>query len=112
MLKSVLRQLFRRPGKADPRYEMPDGLEPLPDGQRLLEVAIAHLKSKDYAAAFALCEELIERGQSLAGAHEVLGLVALERGDEEHASRCFDAALNAAGRPPRRLSNPPAVHPR
>ena len=110
MLISVLRQLFRRPGKANSGYQMPDGLDLLPGSQRLLDAAIGHLKNKNYSAATALCDELLERDQSLAAAHEVLGLVALETGDVERASRCMDAALDAGGRQPRSLTNAAEMH--
>ena len=110
MLKSILRQLFRRAQKAGPRHDAQGGPEALPDGQRLLDAARAHLKNKDHAAAAALCEELLENGQSLEDAHETLGLIALDAGDEERACRCFDAALEAAGRQPRSLSNAAEMH--
>ena len=74
------------------------------------DLAIAHLKKRDHAAATALCEELLERDPTLAGAHEVLGLIALENGDEERACACFDAALEATGPHPRSLGNAAEMH--
>ena len=110
MLISLLRQLFRRTARPDAGYEAPDGLDLLPDARRLLDAAIAHLKNKNYAAAAALCEDLLEHDPGFAGAQEVLGLVALETGEDERACRCFDAALEATARQPRTLSNAAEMH--
>ena len=105
MLISLLRQLFGRSGKSVAAYSLPEELDLRPEKQELLDAAIAHLKKRDHASATALCEELLERDPTLAGAHEVLGLIALENGDEERACTCFDAALEATGPHPRSLGN-------
>ncbi len=110
MLLSLLKRLFRRPAPQPVAYESPDGLDLQPDSQQVLNAAIAHMQRREFAAAAAYCEDLIERDPGIVGAHEVLGLAALESGDEERAARCFDAALAAAGPQPRSLSNAAEMH--
>ena len=55
------------------------------------------MRARDYAGAVQLCEALIARDAAAPGPWELLGAIALERGEKELACERFETALGLAG---------------
>ena len=86
----MLRRLFRQligsaasAGVAEPEPSLPQ--------------ALALMRARDYAGAVQLCEDLIARDAAACGPWELLGAIALERGEKELARERFETALGLAG---------------
>ena len=92
MLKSLLADLSRRFLPARPAEPAAIAAQ---DAQRMLEGAVALWRARDYDGATQRCRELIARDRHAGKALELLGAIALERGSDEEAWRCFEAALEA-----------------
>lgn len=82
----MLRRLFRQligsaasAGAAAPEPSLPQ--------------ALALMRARDYAGAVQLCEDLIARDAAASGPWELLGAIALERGEKELARERFETAL-------------------
>jgi len=90
MLKRLIRHLV---GSGVPA----GSLVPQPEPEPTLPQALALMRSRDYAAAVHLCEGLIARDAAAPGPWELLGAIALERGEKELAREHFETALGLAG---------------
>jgi predicted O-linked N-acetylglucosamine transferase (SPINDLY family) len=90
MLKRLIRQLI---GSGVPAGSPVAEPEPEP----ALPQALALMRSRDYAEAVQLCEDLIARDAAAPGPWELLGAIALERGEKELACERFETALGLAG---------------
>ncbi|TSA16254.1 MAG: hypothetical protein D4R74_04815, partial [Betaproteobacteria bacterium] len=98
MLKRLIRQLIGSAGSAVSQT-------PEPDPEFTLPQALALMRSRDYAGAARVCEELIARDAAVPGPWELLGAIALERGENDRARERFDTALGLAGDTPQALCN-------
>lgn len=94
MLKRLIRQLIGSGASAG-------GLVPEPS----LPQALALMRSRDYAGAVQVCEDLIARDAAAPGPWELLGAIALERGEKDLARERFETALGLAGDRPQALCN-------
>ena len=90
MLKRLLKQLIGAPVPAA-------SLPPPPAPEPSLAQALALMRSRDYAEAISLCEDLIARDAAAPAPWELLGAIALERGENEIARERFETALGLAG---------------
>ncbi|MFH1045183.1 MAG: glycosyltransferase [Pseudomonadota bacterium] len=90
MLKRLIRRLI---GSAAPA----GSLVPEPAPESSLPQALALMRSRDYTAAVQLCEDLIALDAAAPGPWELLGAIALERGEKELARERFETALGLAG---------------
>ena len=98
MLKRLIRHLIGSRVSAGSRG-------PGPEPESSLPQALALMRSRDYAAAVQLCEDLIARDAAAVGPWELLGAIALERGEKELARERFETALGLAGERPQVLCN-------
>lgn len=89
MLKQLLRQLIGAPAPAAgaPEAEAPP----------VLADALALMRARDYAGAVTLCESLIARDAAAPAPWELMGAIALERGETQLARAHFETALRLAG---------------
>jgi len=85
MLKRLIRDLIGSAGS----------VAPAPG--RSLPQALALMRARDYAAAVTMCEDLIALDAAAPGPWELLGAIALERGEKELARERFEIALGLAG---------------
>jgi len=90
MLRRLLRQLVGSSGSARTQAPPPETGPSLPQ-------ALALMRTRDYAAAERICEDLAARDAAAPGPWELLGAIALERGENELARERFEAALGLAG---------------
>ena len=90
MLKRLIRQLIGSGVSAGSPVAEP---EPEPSLPQALEL----MRARDYAGAVQLCEALIARDAAAPGPWELLGAIALERGEKELACERFETALGLAG---------------
>ena len=90
MLKRLIRHLV---GSGVPA----GSLAPEPESESSLPQALALMRSRDYAGAVQVCEGLIARDAAAPGPWELLGAIALERGEKELARERFETALGLAG---------------
>ena len=86
MLKRLIRQLIGAGAAA---------AVPVPEPS--LPQAMALMRTRDYAGAASLCQHLIARDATAPGPWELLGAIALERGEKELACERFEAALGLGG---------------
>ncbi len=77
--------------------------EPAPEPS--LSQALALMRSRDYADAVQVCEDLIARDAAAPGPWELLGAIALERGEKDLARERFETALDLAGDQAQALCN-------
>ena len=97
MLKRLLRQLIGTPAPAGGMAEA--------ETPPALAEALALMRARDYAGAAQLCESLIARDAAAPGPWELLGAIALERGETELARERFETALDLAGNSVHALCN-------
>lgn len=90
VLKRLIRQLI---GSAVPAGSP----APEPEAESSLPQALALMRARDYAGAVQLCERLIARDAAAPGPWELLGAIALERGEKGLARERFETALGLAG---------------
>lgn len=100
MLKRLLKHLLRSggPAAAAPAASAPEV-------EACLAQAMALMRARSYAEAASLCESLIARDAAAPGPVELLGAIAMERGEKERARTCFESALMLAGERPQALCN-------
>jgi predicted O-linked N-acetylglucosamine transferase (SPINDLY family) len=102
MLKRLLRQLIGMPA--------PAGGVPEAEAPPALAQAFALLRARDYTGAVQMCESLIARDAAAPAPWELLGAIALERGETELARERFETALRLAGNSVHALCNAAEVN--
>ncbi|MBE0614762.1 MAG: glycosyltransferase [Burkholderiales bacterium] len=100
MLKRLIRQLAGSGRSVDTAARAT-----LPEAEITLSQALALMRARDYAAATQICQDLIARDAAAPGPWELLGAIALERGEKELACERFETALSLAGEQPTPLCN-------
>ena len=68
-----------------------------PEPEPSLPQALALMRSRDYAGAEQVCEDVIARDAAAPGPWELLGAIAFERGEKELARERFETALGLSG---------------
>ena len=100
MLRRLIRQLSGSGRPAETAAQTT-----LPEAEISLSQALALMRSRDYAAAEQMCQALIARDAAALGPWELLGAIALERGEKDLACERFETALGLAGDRPTPLCN-------
>lgn len=104
MLKRLIRNLIGPTGG-------PTGSPaPQPEPACSLPQAAELMRSRDYAAAVQLCQELIVLDPAAPGPWELLGAIALERGEKDLARDRFETALGLGGEQLQALCNAAAAN--
>ncbi len=97
MLKRLLRQLIGASvAGAAPAPGTPPAL-PAAEAPLALPAALALMRARDYAGAVRMCQGLIARDAAAPGPWELLGAIALERGENDLARERYETALALAG---------------
>ncbi|MEK7435969.1 MAG: glycosyltransferase [Pseudomonadota bacterium] len=100
MLKRLIRQLVGAGVPADSPAQAST-----PEAVVSLSRALTLMRARDYDAAVQMCQDLIARDAAAPGPWELLGAIALERGEKELARVRFETALTLAGDQPTPLCN-------